>query len=74
VKRRKPLPWPVLAAMYRSACAPRIFVRPGSEMTLSWRGEVVLCAAHKSGPTIVVECGPNGENPGTLTLHDLDVR
>lgn len=69
---RKTLPWPVLFAMYRAACAPRIYVRPGAEMTISWRGEIQIFPAHDGNPTIMVECGPNGTNPGALTLYALD--
>ena len=71
--RRAHLPWPVIAAMYRAACAPRIFVRPGATLTLSWTGTVEIHAAHGDRPTIVVECGPNGENPGTLVLENLNL-
>jgi len=75
---RKPLPWPVLFAMYRAACSPRIFVRPGGRMRIELDDKCALYASQVTDadgngyPTILVECGPNGTDPGELTVQYPD--
>lgn len=72
---RKPLPWPVLFAMYRAVLAPRIFVKPGGHMRIELDDKCELHppiqvdgARHNTTIEVMYEPG----NPGELTIQYLD--